>query len=129
MEIQQRSIWVVHLEKMKAFYERKLEGKADAIYVAGGGNFSSCTIHFPNGQTLELMHAPGLQSCENDSVAGEAQVVLKLESVAAVELFAQKLRRKDVPIEHEPDTTGAGRYAFTLLDPENNRIKVEAPDA
>jgi lactoylglutathione lyase len=113
--IEHVAIWTDDLERLREWYERRLGGRAGALYVNEARGFSSYFVEFggPGSPRLELMRqageAPGLR----------AHVAFSLGSRQEVDRLAAELGAVD-----GPRTTGDGYYEAVVLDPDGNRVEL-----
>lgn len=129
MKIEHLAIWVKDLEKMKAFYEKYFDGKANDQYFNPKKNFRSYFLTFTSGCRLELMHKPEIPSNLNDAHLqniGITHFAVSVGSKEKVDALTGRLRKDGFSIIGEPRTTGDGYYESVVFDPEKNRIEITA---
>lgn len=128
MLLAQTDIWVDSLISLRDFYTHYLQGSASEIHHPSP-NFSSCKIRFPSGEVIELMHSPGLQACNNESIAGEAVLTLEYTHRQSIDSIVKRLKEEGYSLRHPPNGNEDGSYSGTILDPEGNAVKLLARNA
>jgi len=107
------ALWTDDLERLRAWYERWLGGRAGARYENPAHGFSSYFLEFEDGARLELMRMPGREP------GLRAHVAFSLGSSGRVDELAAALGAVD-----GPRTTGDGYYEAVVLDPDGNRVEL-----
>jgi lactoylglutathione lyase len=127
MKLEHVAIWTQDLERLRAFYERYFEGKANPKYRNERKRFESYFLTFPQGGRIELMARPDIQPGPgNVEVFGYAHLGVEVGSEAAVDALTQRLASDGFPILDGPRRTGDGYYESMVADPEGNRIVIAA---
>jgi len=128
MRIEHIAIWTDNLERMKEYYLKYFEGKANKKYTNNLTGFNSYFISFNSGARIEIMSKPGIPDNLNDTVVSQYKGIIHLafcvETKQDVDERASLLRAAGYPILKGPRKTGDGYYEFETLDPDNNRLEV-----
>jgi lactoylglutathione lyase len=136
MKLEHVAIWVVDLERMRAFYETYFDARSNARYENTRKRFTSYFLTFPGGGRLELMHrpdipgipdsgahAPGVEPSPREFI-GYAHLGVALGSRTAVDALTKRLQGDGFPVLDGPRQTGDGYYESMVADPEGNRIVI-----
>jgi lactoylglutathione lyase len=130
MIIDHIAIWTTQLEKLKDYYVKYFNGRANEKYLNKDSHFESYFISFDSGTRLELMQKPGIPPNLNDTVGkqylGIIHLSFGLENMNLVDEKLNELKKNGFKILKGPRKTGDGYYEFETLDPDNNRIEVSA---
>jgi lactoylglutathione lyase len=130
MVIDHIAIWTTQLERLKNYYVKYFNGRANEKYLNKEKHFESYFVAFDSGARLELMKMPGIPGNLNDSIGKQFQGIIHLsfgmENMDMVNLKLNELTRDGYKILRGPRKTGDGYYEFETLDPDNNRIEVSA---
>jgi lactoylglutathione lyase len=130
MTIDHIAIWTTQLEKMKDYYVRHFNGRANKKYRNNENQYESYFVSFDLGSRIELMQKPGIPENLNDTVEKQYLGIIHLAfGVENMDLVNQKLKElagDGYIILRGPRKTGDGYWEFETLDPDNNRIEVSA---
>jgi lactoylglutathione lyase len=130
MIIDHVAIWTLQLEKLKDYYVKYFNGRANEKYLNKDSHFESYFVSFDSGTRLELMQKPGIPPNLNDTVGkqylGIIHLSFGLENMNLVDEKLNELKKNGFKILKGPRKTGDGYYEFETLDPDNNRIEVSA---
>jgi lactoylglutathione lyase len=130
MVIDHIAIWTNQLERLKDYYVKYFNGRANEKYLNKEKHFESYFVAFDSGARLELMKMPGIPGNLNDPIGKQFQGIIHLsfgmENMDMVNLKLNELTRDGYKILRGPRKTGDGYYEFETLDPDNNRIEVSA---
>ena len=127
MKIEHLAIWVMDLEKIKAFYENYFDAQAGEQYYNPKKKFTSCFLSFQQGCRLELMHQLGIPDNENDvnrQYRGLIHFAISVGSKEKVDRLTATLKEAGYEVPGAPRTTGDGYYESVVFDPEKNRIEI-----
>jgi lactoylglutathione lyase len=130
MIIDHVAIWTTQLEKLKDFYVKYFNGRANEKYLNKDRHFESYFVAFDSGTRLELMQMPGIPQNLNDPVGKQYQGIIHLsfgmENMDMVDEKLIELTQDGFKILRGPRKTGDGYWEFETLDPDNNRIEVSS---
>jgi lactoylglutathione lyase len=130
MKIDHVAIWTDQLERLKDYYVKFFNGRANKKYVNSERHFESYFVSFDSGSRLELMQMPGIPPNLNDTVekqySGLIHLSFGMETMGMVDEKLNELKRNGFKILKGPRKTGDGYYEFETLDPDNNRIEVSS---
>jgi lactoylglutathione lyase len=130
MSIDHVAIWTPNLERLKDFYVKYFNGKANEKYLNRERRFESYFITFESGTRLELMKMPGIPQNLNDTIEKQYQGIIHLSfgmgNMNMVNEKLTELEKDGFRILRGPRKTGDGYWEFETLDPDNNRIEVSA---
>lgn len=130
MTIDHIAIWTLHLERLKDYYVKYFNGRANQKYINKGRHFESYFVSFESGARLELMQMPGIPENLNDQVEkqylGIIHIAFRMENMATVNEKSEELMRDGFKILRGPRKTGDGYYEFETLDPDDNRVEVSS---
>jgi lactoylglutathione lyase len=130
MYIDHIAIWTSQLEKLKDYYVRYFDGRANEKYLNKEKHFESYFVSFGSGTRIELMQMPGIPENLNDPVQkqylGLIHLSFGMENMESVNVKANELKKDGFKILRGPRKTGDGYWEFETLDPDNNRIEVSA---
>jgi lactoylglutathione lyase len=128
MIIDHVAIWTTQLEKLKDYYVKFFNGRANEKYLNKDSHFESYFVSFDSGTRLELMQKPGIPPNLNDTVGKQYLGIIHLSfglgNMSLVDAKLDELRKEGYNILKGPRKTGDGYYEFETLDPDNNRIEV-----
>ncbi len=125
MHIHHIALYGNDIEKLKDFYTRYFEGKANEKYTNEDKGFSSYFIHFDQGACLEIMHKFSVtDEYKQKENMGYTHLAFSLGSVEAVDEKTQELQENGFKRLEGPRWTGDGYYEVVFLDPEDNRIEI-----
>jgi lactoylglutathione lyase len=128
MIIDHVAIWTLQLEKLKDYYVKYFNGRANEKYLNKDSHFESYFVSFDSGTRLELMQKPGIPPNLNDTVGKQYLGIIHLSfglgNMSLVDAKLDELRKEGYNILKGPRRTGDGYYEFETLDPDNNRIEV-----
>lgn len=130
MTLDHVAIWTTQLEKLKDFYVKYFNGKANEKYTNKETGFESYFLAFDSGSRLEIMQKPGIPENLNDTVIKQHQGLIHIsfavDNMDIVARKSQEMAKEGFRILRGPRITGDGYFEFETLDPDNNRIEVSA---
>jgi lactoylglutathione lyase len=130
MNIDHVAIWTLQLERLRDYYIRYFNGRANKKYLNKENHFESYFVSFDSGTRLELMQMSGIPENLNDPVEKQYQGIIHISfGMGNIDLVNEKfneLKNDGFKILRAPRKTGDGHWEFETLDPDNNRIEVSA---
>lgn len=128
MKLDHVAIWASDIERLRSFYERYFDARANPKYENERKRFASYFLTFPGGGRVELMHRPDIPRISDSpsapEVIGYAHLGVELGSRAAVDALTQRLQGDGFALLDGPRRTGDGYYESMVADPEGNRIVI-----
>ena len=126
MKIEHLAIWTNDLEKLKNFYARFFDAKANDKYHNAAKQFSSYFLSFDDGCRLELMEMPAIikRNAGMSQFTGIAHFAVSTGSREKVDAMTQQLRLAGHIVAGEPRWTGDGYYESVVLDPDGNEVEI-----
>jgi lactoylglutathione lyase len=128
MTIDHVAIWTSQPDKLKDYYVKYFNGRANEKYFNKETLFESYFITFDSGSRLEIMKKPGIPGNLNDCVVKQHQGLIHIsfcvETMELVTGKSKELSEAGYRILRGPRKTGDGYFEFETLDPDNNRIEV-----
>ena len=129
MRIEHVAVWTHDLERLRAFYERWLGGKAGERYERPETSYASYFLEFDGGGRLELMSRPDIpvsQDSPRDQFTGLIHLAFDVGSEERVDALTADLASAGAEVIDGPRRTGDGYYESSVLDPDGNRIELMA---
>ncbi|MGE5420300.1 MAG: VOC family protein [Chloroflexota bacterium] len=128
MTLDHIAIWTKDLERLKDYYVKFFDGRANEKYVNSETGFQSYFVSFGTGSRIELMQKPGIPGNLNDNVdkqhIGIIHLAFGVSTMEQVISKSEELAEAGFKILRGPRKTGDGYFEFETLDPDNNRIEV-----
>ena len=125
MKIEHIAIWTDDIERLKDFYIKYFNGKANKKYINPKKKFESYFIEFESGARIEIMKKPLVKAKDYDAeYRGYAHLAFSVGNKSIVEELTELLKSDGYKIKSEPRTTGDGYYESTILDPDGNIIEI-----
>jgi lactoylglutathione lyase len=122
------ALWATDIGKLKAFYEKYFDVRANPGYVNEETQFRSYFMRFSSGARLEIMQRPDVRTihreCPVQEFTGYAHLAISVGSEQAVDELTDKLEADGYERLDGPRRTGDGYYESVILDPEGNRIEI-----
>ena len=130
MKLEHIALWTDQLETLKTYYETYFDGQANAKYTNPTTGFQSYFLTFESGARLEIMSKLDIPNNLNDTIdkqyLGLIHFAFEVETMVEVEEKVRELQAAGFKILRGPRKTGDGYYEFETLDPDNNRLEVQA---
>ncbi len=105
VKIEHVALWTDDLERLRAFYEQHLGGRAGPRYARPG--FASYFLEFEGGARLELMQMPGIAPRDRSRHdGGWIHVAFTVGSRADIDRLTAELAAAGVPVADGPRETG-----------------------
>lgn len=126
MRITHVAIFTINLEKLKNFYIKYFNGKANELYHNKKTGLMTYFISFDNGCKLEIMSRPDITEYNPNIICGFAHLAFCVDSKDNVDTLVKILTNDGYKITSNPRTTGDGYYEACVLDPDGNQIEITA---
>jgi lactoylglutathione lyase len=128
MTIDHVAIWTTNVERLKDYYVRHFNGRANEKYTNKETHFESYFLTFESGIRIEIMQKPGIPENLNDRLEkqhlGLIHLAFGTETMEHVSEKAKELAKNGFIIIRGPRKTGDGYFEFETADPDNNRVEV-----
>lgn len=127
MTLDHIAIWTPDIEKLKEFYVKFFNGRANEKYINHKTGFESYFVTFESGSRLEIMQLPGILENMNPVEKqhyGIIHLAFRLSDMQSVIEKSGEMEKAGFRILRGPRVTGDGYFEFETLDPDNNRIEV-----
>ena len=124
MRIAHVALWVIDLEKEKAFYEHYFNGHSSEKYENKTKGFESYFISFGSKTRLEVMRKNDVKAKYAPLETGWAHIAFSVGSKDRVNALSEKLEDDGYRLISRPRTTGDGYYECVIEDPEGNRVEL-----
>lgn len=127
MYIDHISIYTNDLERLKAFYLKYFEGRANGKYQNKKTGLQTHFISFEGGARLELMQRPDLAERDKTGASdGLTHLSFCVGSREKVEALTEILVKAGFSLKSGPRETGDGYYESCILDPDSNEVEIVA---
>ncbi len=118
-------MYVNDLEKVKEFFVKYLDGKANGGYHNRTTDFRSYFISFGDGARLEIMCKPKTVDMVKDlNRTGFAHIAFSVGSKEKVDALTERLKSDGFEVVSGPRTTGDGYYESCIVGIEGNQIEI-----
>lgn len=125
------ALWTPDLERLRKFYESYFGGRAGEKYVNAAKMYESYFIRFDSGTAIEIMQRPEIlpPSVNGDSPSwGYTHLSLAVGSAEEVDRLTARLTADGYRLADGPRRTGDGYYESVILDPDGNRVEINAAE-
>ena len=127
MHIEHIAMYVNDLEKVKDFFIRYFNAKANDGYHNKATDFQSCFLSFDHGARLEIMRKPDMIDSEKSITrTGYIHLAFGLGSKEAVDLLTRRLKEDRYEVISGPRMTGDGYYESCIAGIEGKLIEITA---
>ncbi len=127
MKLEHIALYVEDLEKMRDFYMRFFNAKANNKYHNPLTGLQTYFLSFEGGARLEIMQHPAMSPrISGEHPLGFAHISFKLGSIEKVDQLTRVLQECGHPLLNGPRMTGDGYYESVISDPEGNLIELVA---
>jgi lactoylglutathione lyase len=123
------ALWTHDLERLKKFYTTYFGGRAREKYSNPLKKYESYFVKFDSGAAIEIMQRPDIPPSRNDIDAqftGYIHLSLAVGSSAEVDRLTKRLMEDGYRLVDGPRQTGDGYYESVVLDPDGNRVEINA---
>lgn len=126
MKVEHIAIWSKDIERLKAFYVKYFEAKADESYFDEKKGFRSFFLSFDDGTRIEIMNMGGILPNEqsNQQYLGYCHLAMSVTTSVDVVNLTKRLEDDGYEVIGEPRITGDGYFESVILDPDGNRIEI-----
>ena len=126
MRINHVAIYVKDLEKMREFYEKHFEARANEKYHNKNTGLQTYFLSFPNSEArLEIMARPELLERNNKITSeGFIHLAFSVGNKENVDKLTKRLVNDGFRCLSGPRTTGDGYYESVVQDCEGNLIEI-----
>jgi lactoylglutathione lyase len=129
MRIHHIAIWTGDLERLRSFYEIYFSAHCGKKYENPAKGYSSYFLSFENGASIEIMQRddiPASPLAPGQQVVGYTHLSLAAGSEEDVNSLTAQLVADGFPLVDGPRHTGDGYYEAVALDPDGNRVEINA---
>ncbi len=129
MHIHHIAIWTPDLERLRDFYIRYFSARCGEKYTNPAKGYSSYFLHFDGGASIEIMHRADIPASPlppGEQAGGYTHLSLGVGSEAEVDRLAGLLAVQGYPVVDGSRRTGDGYYEAVVLDPDGNRVEINA---
>ncbi len=126
MRIEHIAIWSLDIKRLRDFYIKYFDAKANDVYENTKKGFTSYFLSFEDGARLEVMNMAGVLGVEESEkqYLGYCHIAISVGSEDEVKKLTEKLREDGYEVVGEPRRTGDGYFESVILDPDGNRIEI-----
>jgi len=131
MRIHHIAIWTPDLDRLKEFYEKYFSARCGEKYSNPDKGYDSYFLTFDNGARIEIMHRADIPLSPLNPMTqatGYTHLSLAVESVEEVDRLTRLLTANGYPLVDGPRQTGDGYYESIVLDPDGNRLEINAAE-
>jgi lactoylglutathione lyase len=129
MRIHHFAIWTPDLDRLKGFYEKYFSARCGEKYSNPAKGYESYFLSFNDGSSIEIMHRADIPPSPVDPMTqatGYTHLSLAVGSVKEVDRLTRLLTADGYPLVDGPRQTGDGYYESVVLDPDGNRVEINA---
>ena len=125
MKIEHIAMYVNDLEKVKDFFIKYFDARANDGYHNKTTDFRSYFLTFEDGARLEIMNKLSMKDLEKDTTrTGYIHIAFSVGSKEKVDLLTEKLKEDGYDVISGPRTTGDGYYESCIIGIEGNQVEI-----
>jgi len=125
MKLNHIALYVNDLEKMKLFYEKYFNAKANKMYHNPKTGLKTYFLEFSGSCRIEIMNKENLNNITKElNNAGYIHIAFSVGGKNKVDELTKLLENDGYKIISKPRTTGDGYYESCIIDPEDNQIEI-----
>jgi len=125
MELNHIALYVNNLEKMKLFYEKYFNAKANKMYHNPKTGLKTYFLEFNSSCRIEIMNKENLNNITKElNNVGYIHIAFSVGGKNKVDELTELLENDGYKIISRPRTTGDGYYESCIIDPEGNQIEI-----
>ncbi|MCT4631561.1 MAG: VOC family protein [Firmicutes bacterium] len=126
MKIEHIAIWSPDIDRLRDFYIKYFNAKANKKYENKKTGFSSYFLEFEGASRLEIMNISNLSSSKNleDRQYGYCHLAIAVGTMFRVMKLTKLLYEDGYEVVSQPRMTGDGYIESVILDPDGNRIEI-----
>jgi lactoylglutathione lyase len=129
MRIHHIAIWTPDLDRLRDFYARHFSARCGEKYENPAKGYASYFLYFDDGASIEIMQRgdiPAAPLLPGQQASGYTHLSLAVGSEAEVDQLAALLAVQGYPLVDGPRRTCDGYYEAVVLDPDGNRVEINA---
>ena len=126
MRIEHIAVWSPNIKRLRDFYVKYFNAKANAGYENMKNGFTSYFLEFENGSRLEVMNMDGILQHEEagKQYMGYCHLAMEAETMFEVIKLTEELKKDGYTIIGQARKTGDGYFESIVLDPDGNRVEI-----
>jgi lactoylglutathione lyase len=129
MRIHHIAIWTPDLDRLKRFYEKYFYSRCGEKYSNPTKSYDSYFLTFDDGASVEIMCRADIPLSPVDPMTratGYNHLSLAVGSEMEVDRLTRLLAADGYALVDGPRRTGDGYYESVVLDPDGNRLEINA---
>jgi len=129
MRIHHIAVWTPDLERLKNFYCKYFSVRCGEKYSNPAKGYESYFLSFDDGASIEMMCRADIPFSPVDPLTqatGYTHLSLAVGSETEVDRLTGLLAADGYPSVDGPRLTGDGYYESVVLDPDGNRVEINA---
>jgi len=119
------ALYVNDLERMRLFYEKYFNAKANEMYHNPKTSLKTYFLEFEGSCRIEIMTRENLNNVAKElNDVGYIHIAFSVGSKDRVDELTELLENDGYKIISKPRTTGDGYYESCIFDPEGNQVEI-----